>query len=99
LLFNTPGGHPMRRARRALWFLFQPAAQGALPTLYAATAPEAEGGAYYGPDGPAELRGHPQQARIPRAALTEADAARLWKMSEDLTGVQFPGAPRKACLA
>ena len=30
-------------ARHLLWFLFQPAAQGALPTLFAATAAQAQG--------------------------------------------------------
>lgn len=89
LLYNTPGGHPHRRLRSALWFLFQPVARGALPTLYAATAHEAEGGAYYGPDGLAETRGYPAVARIPPAALDQAAAARLWEMSERLTGVQF----------
>jgi NAD(P)-dependent dehydrogenase (short-subunit alcohol dehydrogenase family) len=89
LLYNTPGGHPMRRIRSALWFLFQPASQGALPTLFAATAYEAVGGAYYGPDGTAEIRGYPTAARIPRAALDQAAAARLWDVSEQLTGVRF----------
>lgn len=89
LLFNTPGGHPMRRVRSALWFLFQPAAQGALPTLFAATAPEAKGGAYYGPDGPAEIRGYPRGAKMPAAALDAAVAARLWAVSEQLTGARF----------
>lgn len=89
LLYNTPGGHPMRRIRSALWFLFQPASQGALPTLFAATAYEAVGGAYYGPDGMAEIRGYPTAARIPRAALDQAAAARLWDVSEQLTGVRF----------
>jgi NAD(P)-dependent dehydrogenase (short-subunit alcohol dehydrogenase family) len=89
LLYNTPGGHPMRRLRGALWFLFQPVAQGALPTLYAATAHEAEGGGYYGPDRLSETRGHPSVARIPTAALDRASAARLWDVSEQLTGVRF----------
>ena len=89
LLYNTPGGHPMRRIRSALWFLFQPASQGALPTLFAATAYEAVGGAYYGPDGMAEIRGYSTAARIPRAALDQAAAARLWDVSEQLTGVRF----------
>ncbi len=76
-------------ARRFLWFLFQPAAQGALPTLYAATAPQAGGGQYYGPDRFGETRGHPAPARIPPQALVEQDAARLWDESARLTGVRF----------
>lgn len=89
LLYNTPGGHPMRRVRSALWFLFQPVAQGALPTLFAATAPQAQGGGYYGPDGMAEVRGFPGPARIPPRALDDVASARLWQISEQLTGVRF----------
>ncbi|WP_420128222.1 SDR family oxidoreductase [Longimicrobium sp.] len=76
-------------ARRFLWFLFQPVAQGALPTLFAATSPSARGGAYYGPDRLGESRGHPAQARIPHQALDRDAAARLWSESERLTGVSF----------
>lgn len=89
LLYNTPGGHPMRRVRSVLWFLYQPVPQGALPTLFAATAYNAVGGGYYGPDGVAEIRGYPTAAGIPRAALDQAAAARLWDVSEQLTGVRF----------
>jgi NAD(P)-dependent dehydrogenase (short-subunit alcohol dehydrogenase family) len=91
LLYNTPGGPSgLRRAMRGLlWFLFQPVPQGALPQLFAATAPEAEGGAYYGPDGFAELNGFPTDARIPNPATDEAACARLWNVSEALTGVRF----------
>lgn len=76
-------------ARRFLWFLFQPVAQGALPTLFAATSPNARGGSYYGPDRLGEIRGHPAAARIPPQALDRDAAARLWSESERLTGVSF----------
>ncbi|GCE85249.1 SDR family oxidoreductase [Komagataeibacter diospyri] len=76
-------------ARRVLWFLFQPAAQGALPTLFAATSPEAKGGGYYGPDRLSETRGYPTAARIPPAALDREASARLWDISEKLTHVRF----------
>jgi NAD(P)-dependent dehydrogenase (short-subunit alcohol dehydrogenase family) len=91
LLYNTPGGaSAMRRAMRAmLWFLFQPVPQGALPSLFAATASQAEGGVYYGPDGRAELNGFPAEARIPAPAMDEAACRRLWDTSEALTGVHF----------
>lgn len=94
LLYHTPGGPSggQRLMRAMLWFLFQPVPQGALPTLFAATAPEAEGGVYYGPDGMAELNGHPARARIPGPARNEADCARLWAVSEELTGVRFGAA-------
>ncbi|HBK47470.1 MAG TPA: short chain dehydrogenase [Xanthomonadaceae bacterium] len=76
--------------RRFLWFLFQSPAQGALPTLFAATSPQAQGGAYYGPDKFSEVRGHPTVAAIPPRALDTNGAARLWTESERLAGVAFP---------
>lgn len=68
----------------------QSADMGALPTLYAATSPEAVGGRYYGPDGVGELRGHPKEVGSTGTARDEALAARLWLLAEDLTGVSFP---------
>ncbi|KFC62023.1 putative oxidoreductase/Short-chain dehydrogenase [Devosia sp. LC5] len=75
--------------RRFLPFLFQPAWQGALPTLYAATDPTARNGAYYGPDGMGGTRGYPTEETPPKQALDTAVAARLWERSLDLTGVTF----------
>jgi len=93
LLLNAPGRFSLERTMRTLLpFLFQPAAQGALPALFAATAPEAKGGAYYGPDKMSEVRGHPAPAQVPDAALDEAVAQRLWQCSEELTGISFSGA-------
>ena len=66
LLHNGPGtGERPRRLRSLLWFLFQPAAQGALPTLFAATSNAARGGAYYGPHKFGETRGYPQYRKSP----------------------------------
>jgi NAD(P)-dependent dehydrogenase (short-subunit alcohol dehydrogenase family) len=76
-------------ARRFLWFLFQPAAQGALPTLFAATSMHAQGGGYYGPDKFNETRGYPTAAKVPPPALDVDNAARLWTESERLTGVSL----------
>lgn len=75
--------------RKYMWFMFQPAAQGALPTLYAATSPIAKGGVYYGPDKMSETRGYPSIAKIPTQALDIEASARLWEISEELTGVIF----------
>ncbi|MFL9813007.1 SDR family oxidoreductase [Stutzerimonas sp. VN223-3] len=69
---------------------YHSAAQGALSTLYAATAPEAIGGAYYGPTGDEEKRGPLGFAKTPPAATAEAEAERLWVVSEQLTGVAYP---------
>ncbi|QKS81005.1 oxidoreductase [Pseudomonas bijieensis] len=69
---------------------YHSAAQGALPTLYAATAKQAVGGAYYGPTGDQEKRGPLGFAKTPAAATREADSDRLWAVSERLTGVTYP---------
>jgi NAD(P)-dependent dehydrogenase (short-subunit alcohol dehydrogenase family) len=69
--------------------LAQSADRGALPSLYAATEPGLEGGLYIGPGGPGEFRGYPRPASPNRAARDEAVAARLWTVSEELTGVRF----------
>jgi Dehydrogenases with different specificities (related to short-chain alcohol dehydrogenases) len=93
LLLNASGKYSLQRIVRTLLpFLFQPAAQGALPALFGATALEATAGAYYGPDKMGEIRGHPARARVPAAALDGAVARRLWQCSEELTGISFSGA-------
>jgi NAD(P)-dependent dehydrogenase (short-subunit alcohol dehydrogenase family) len=70
--------------------LAQPASDGALPTLYAATAADVHGGDYFGPDGRGEMRGHhPRRVQFSAAAHDAAAAARLWSVSEELTGVRF----------
>ena len=69
--------------------LAQSAADGALPTLYAATA-DLPGNSYVGPSGFAGLRGAPATCARSAAAGDEAAARRLWQVSESLTGVTFP---------
>jgi NAD(P)-dependent dehydrogenase (short-subunit alcohol dehydrogenase family) len=69
--------------------LAQSAAAGALPTLFAATAPGVRGGQYFGPDKLFGMRGHPTSASFVRAARNPEDARRLWQVSEDLTDVRF----------
>ena len=68
----------------------QGAAQGALPTLYAATAAAVQPGGYYGPNGFIEIRGTPAPAKIPAHARDRVVAAELWQASERLTQVAFP---------
>lgn len=65
------------------------AADGALSTLLAATAPQATKGGYYGPSSLYEMKGPPKPARIMPQAKDAAAAARLWEVSERLTGVAF----------
>jgi NAD(P)-dependent dehydrogenase (short-subunit alcohol dehydrogenase family) len=68
----------------------QSAEMGALPTLFAATAPGLPGDSYVGPDGFMEQHGHPRLVGRSSAARNAADARRLWVLSEDLTGVVYP---------
>ena len=82
-----------QRIAAAAWGVFnlfgQSAAAGALPTVYAAVGSDINGGDYVGPKGVAELRGRPGKVRMTRAARDPADAARLWEVSEELTGVRY----------
>jgi NAD(P)-dependent dehydrogenase (short-subunit alcohol dehydrogenase family) len=71
-------------------FLSHSAAAGALPTLFAATAPEATPLGYYGPNGFYELKGPVAPAKIFPQAKDEAVARKLWDVSERLTGVSWP---------
>jgi len=70
-------------------FLAQSDEMGALPTLYAATAADVEGGDYIGPDGIAEARGHPTKVGCSSRARAVEDADRLWHASVELTGVDY----------
>jgi len=70
-------------------FFSQDAAHGALPTLFAATAPEAVAGGFYGPDGMGELKGFPKAVALAKGALDLVTAKRLWQESERLTGVSY----------
>jgi NAD(P)-dependent dehydrogenase (short-subunit alcohol dehydrogenase family) len=74
----------------AAGLLFQGAAMGALPTLRAGTAPDVEGGQYYGPDGLGEQRGHPKLVSSSAQSHDEDLQQRLWTVSEELTGVTYP---------
>ncbi|MEI5675141.1 MULTISPECIES: oxidoreductase [unclassified Nocardioides] len=73
-------GHPL---------VGMPAAQGALPTLYAATM-DVPGNTYVGPHGLGEMRGWPTAVGRSQRALDPDLAKALWTRSEDLTGVRFP---------
>jgi NAD(P)-dependent dehydrogenase (short-subunit alcohol dehydrogenase family) len=65
-------------------------AEGALPTLYAATSPDVVDGGYYGPQGFQEMRDdHVGPAKIAPQARDTAIAAELWKRCEDLTGISY----------
>jgi NAD(P)-dependent dehydrogenase (short-subunit alcohol dehydrogenase family) len=70
--------------------LLNTGADGAVPTLFSATSPEAADGGYYGPQGLMEMRGGDAgPAKIALQALDQAAAARLWSECERLTGVSL----------
>lgn len=101
LIANGPGANSfMARGAGVLGaFLSQTAAQGALPTLYAASSTDARPGGYYGPDGFREMKGNVTVAKIhPRAQDVET-ARRLWDISEKMTGVKWPAASEVHSLA
>ena len=90
-------GRPQNIALRALraraeklaeWIGSQDAAHGALPTLRAATAPDATQASYYAPARFFNLKGDPVPIPLPAPALDEAAARCLWDLSEQLTGVR-----------
>jgi NAD(P)-dependent dehydrogenase (short-subunit alcohol dehydrogenase family) len=78
-----------RMVRYLTSFIGQEPEMGALPALYAATAPGVQGGDYYGPDGWLELRGHPAKVQSSDRSHDTVVAAKLWTVSEELTGVRY----------
>lgn len=85
-------GRSRRGIEHALRFvqllLAQPASLGALPSLYQATAPDAQPSVYVGPRGLLHGRGYPGPATIPANALDAAVGEKLWEVSAELTGVR-----------
>lgn len=86
---NGMGANPFNRyvAPLLMPIIFQSAARGADPSLYAATL--AEPGSYTGPQRLGESRGPIGPARINKVARDATLRARLWEMSESATGVTF----------
>jgi len=62
---------------------------GALPVLYAACGSDIQGGDYVGPSF-FRLRGYPAKQKARGAAYDTVMAAKLWKLSEEMTGFQYP---------
>ncbi len=67
----------------------QPMEKGAIPTVLAAAGNEAKAGGYYGPQLFSEARGRVSDATVMSKALDEQTASRLWKESEQLTGISW----------
>jgi NAD(P)-dependent dehydrogenase (short-subunit alcohol dehydrogenase family) len=94
-LFQVGEFHPLEKAVRrgfgaVINRVLNTGAQGAMPTLFAATSPDAEDGGYYGPQSFMEMRGGDVgPAKVATQARDQAAAARLWSECERLTGVSF----------
>ena len=74
----------------AIGVLLNSDAQGAVPTLFAATSPDVVDGGYYGPQGLLEMRGGDAgPAKVAPQALDRAAAARLWSECERLTSISL----------
>jgi hypothetical protein len=67
----------------------QKAERGALPQLFAATAPGVQGGQFFGPGGFQEMRGDVSEVQAVPEARDAVIGRRLWEVSEELTGVDF----------
>jgi NAD(P)-dependent dehydrogenase (short-subunit alcohol dehydrogenase family) len=91
LIANGPGSDALssRISRFLEPWISHSAADGAAPLLFAASSPDARGGAYYGPTGVMELKGPVGEAKIVSRARDAEVAHRLWDISGQLTGVHF----------
>lgn len=72
-------------------FVAQSAEDGVIPQIHAATTPDARPDDFFGPDG--FLGQHGKHAkRVGRTALARRadDARRLWEISTEMTGVEYP---------
>lgn len=78
------------RLRWVTRLLAQSAEAAALPTLRAAVDPDVRGGEYLGPDGPFGYTGSPVRVEPDRRAHDQAAQQRLWDLSTELTGVEYP---------
>jgi NAD(P)-dependent dehydrogenase (short-subunit alcohol dehydrogenase family) len=87
---QTAPGIPGRIMALGNRILAQSDAEGALPQLYAATMPDVVTGDYYGPNRLFGMRGAPHKVSPPPQAKDDHVAARLWTVSEELTGVRYP---------
>lgn len=87
--FTLEGGVFGAIVERIRLSLCQVQGMGALPQLYAATAPGLSGGEYVVPSGFSEMRGLPKLAKLPKSGRNTDAARRLWDLSVELTGIGF----------
>ena len=67
----------------------QSAANGALSQIAACTWTDTNSGDYFGPQGFLEARGKPKKVGMSKLARNNELAQRVWRASEELTGVTF----------
>jgi NAD(P)-dependent dehydrogenase (short-subunit alcohol dehydrogenase family) len=98
LIPNGPGGGGLKGLGAKILgsFMSHSAAEGAQPTLFAATSGQAAPSGYYGPNGFYELKGPVAPASIFPQAKDQAVAGKLWEVSERLTGVKWTAESRDA---
>jgi NAD(P)-dependent dehydrogenase (short-subunit alcohol dehydrogenase family) len=101
LIPNGPGTVGVKGVLAKIFgsFMSHSAADGALPTLFAATSPAAAPEGYYGPNGFYELKGPVAPARVFPQAKDGGVARKLWAVSEQLTGVTWPAEGQSPAVA
>jgi NAD(P)-dependent dehydrogenase (short-subunit alcohol dehydrogenase family) len=78
------------RTMSRLGLLFGTPESAALPAVYAATNPGAQGGLFYGPKGFNHLGGAPAEEPLYSRLASPEDGRKIWELSERLVGVTFP---------
>ena len=69
------------------WFFSQNQENGALPQIRASVDENVKGAEFYGPH--KGMKGYPVKVESNEKSHNEADAKKLWKVSEEITGVKF----------
>jgi NAD(P)-dependent dehydrogenase (short-subunit alcohol dehydrogenase family) len=85
----TPRSPSGRTARRAWSAIAQGKDAGAMPIVMAASDDYLRGGEYLGPAGWQQLKGRPRVTHAKAWSRDRAIAARLWSISETLTGTSI----------
>jgi NAD(P)-dependent dehydrogenase (short-subunit alcohol dehydrogenase family) len=88
-ILRPDDGLAKRTFTRVMSGLIPTAESAARPIVHAATAPDVGPASYFGPSGPGEIGGRPGPARLASRARDPVLAARLWDVSEALTGATF----------
>ncbi len=89
-ILEDAGRNPGKLERRIGDRFTQTPAEAAHSVLRATTDPYAYGGEFYAPGGRLGVNGPPVVANLPRRALDEDAQRRLWDVSVELTGVEYP---------